>query len=197
MITNFEQDELVAGILDKKSTKYPSLYELLKNGISDNKKVNDIMFPINTFPTGIVVNENSLTMKTEMQIPGGIEYDNRIFIPFAANGDVIEEYINGYCEIFPSYHLVVVDEKLVNGSFSIQGTYYLNDCSYSTVYINEFGRVVTSSEMKEESNEVCVERQLPTLHTPSQTEYDYVIRKYKEKANKKKFEKMLNNGEWY
>ena len=170
MITNLEQEKLVEDILNKKPSNENTLFNLLKNGITDNKNVNGIMFPINTLPSGIIVNEKSLTIKTEMELSDNLGYTKRTIIPFTANGDVLEEYTNGYCEIFPSYHIVIVDGK------NIKGAYYLDDTIYNDVYINEYGRIVQSSEVRDDPDGIYIKRQIPIFHTLTKPEYNYVYR---------------------
>lgn len=172
MVTNLEQAKLAADILNIKPMNENCLYNLLRNGASDTNTVNGIRFPMNILPTVTGINENSITIKTTIEFSDGIDHIKRYFVPFTANGEVVDECYNGYCDIYPSYHLVFLESGR-QGRMMYGGAVYMDDSSYDNVFVNEYGRIVQAMEVSDNPDEIFVTRQVPNIHflTDKETEY--------------------------
>lgn len=172
MITNLEQAKLAADILNVKPMNENCLYNLLRNGASDTNTVNGIRFPMNILPTVTGINENSITIKTTIDFSDGIDHIKRYFVPFTAGGEVVDECYNGYCDIYSSYHLAFLESGR-QGNVVYKGIFHLNDASYENVFINEYGRIVSVTEISDNSDDIFVTRQMPTVHGLNEKEAKY------------------------
>lgn len=141
---------------------YPNLYDMIVSGqykqllapgiIPDNIKVEN----------GKVYFPTLWRSKTNM-----VEMRYTWFIPFAPNGDVVGDYINGsYIEVYPKYSLLVISSRTPHYSaIEEPDVYKMSSSSYIEVaYSAETGNTVRlSSDIYKASNGVGFEMKLAPM----------------------------------
>ena len=152
-----------------------ALFNALANGIADNKTYMGKRLPQNTFPEGIVNNGNFITMKSFIVYKEGVVSKKKYFIPFTANGDLVEDYMNGYIDIYPTYHIMVIETSTAStGGFSeLVAIYHMNSSAWEDVRVNEYGRRVTEREMRSDPDGIYVARNLPHAFSKLSAEHDF------------------------
>lgn len=166
-----------------KTIRDDALFYALANGISNNKPFHGMLFPINTFPSGVEKTpDGSIIMRSTLTYKDGLVQKTKVFVPFTENGDLIEDYVNGFVELYPRYHLMVLEYDSMDVAnktgnvTNVVAIYHLNSSRYETVYVNEKGRILSTKEKYNISDdEIIVTRFQPMSFNAIEGETNHVF----------------------
>lgn len=149
------------------TSAYPNLYDMIVSG-----QYKQLLAP-GIIPDDIQIENGKLYFPTLWRSKTNmVEMRYTWFIPFAPNGDVVDDYINGsYIEIYPKYTLLVVPSRTPHYSaIEEPAIYNMTSNSYIEVaYSPETGNTVKlSSDIYKSSRGEGFEMKLePISHTPT------------------------------
>lgn len=163
--------------IETDDTSEKTLFNALINGISKNRSFFGMLFPKNIFPEDVTITENgTILMPTSISFKDSLVLTDRYFFPFTSDGESIEDFVNGYVELYPSYHVLVVDHSSkmqnnsldMNNSLNIVGVYHMNSADYTTVHIDENGHVLSTKEYADAqvNGDVVITRYIPKSFEP-------------------------------
>lgn len=146
---------------------YPNLYDMIISG-----QYKQLLAP-GIIPDDIRIEDGKLYFPTLWRSKTNmVEMRYTWFIPFAANGDVVNDYTNGsYIEVYPKYTLLVISARTPHYSaIEEPAIYNMTSSSYIEVaYSAETGNTVglNSDIYKASRGEGFEMRLSPMSHTPT------------------------------
>lgn len=111
---------------------YNSLYQKLQDGRHMRDFPENFFEPISSFQDGLIVVETVRWKRVTM-----IEAYYEWTLPFTRKMELVPDYMNGYCKLYPDWYIVrVISTQREHVTMSLDGIYDLSSSTYSEVYID-------------------------------------------------------------
>lgn len=124
---------------------YNSLYQKLMDGRHLRDFPENFFEPITTYQDGYIV-VPTVRWKRVTAIEAYYEWT----LPYTRKYELVPDYMNGYCKLYPDWYIVrVISAQREHVTMSLDGIYDLSSSTYSEVYIDsESGSPVAAPKYK-------------------------------------------------